>query len=96
MIEKKITKNNKSNMKKSLSDLLLENGFALPLTETDIQKCDEVFGTTDIVLPEEVDSPNFIFERLEKENTKPKKIETTINSLKEIKRNQMTILRNLY
>jgi type I restriction enzyme, S subunit len=52
----------KSNKKKSFISLLKDNGFLLPTTDEDIIKYEKMFGNTDIILPEEVDSPNFIFE----------------------------------
>lgn len=98
MIVKKPSNNNKSNSKKTLSELLLENGFALPLTEADVEKCNEVFGTTDILLPKEVDSPDFIFERLGLKSGNgdvQKKLTTDINSLNEVKKNQNDYFKKL-
>lgn len=52
----------KPNTKKSLTTLLKESGFVLPTTEEEIVKYEERFGSTDIILPEEIDRPDFIFE----------------------------------
>jgi len=51
---------NKARKKQSLTHLLKENGYVMPITEEDIVKYDERFGTTDIILPEEIDSPDFL------------------------------------
>ena len=53
----------KANAKKSLTALLKEGGFVLPTTEEEIIKYEEKFGATDIILPEEIDNPNFIFKQ---------------------------------
>ncbi len=87
MIVKK-TSHNKSNSKKTLSELLMENGFTLPLTEEDVEKCDQVFGTTDIILPKDVDSPDFIFERLKNTNKKLKGITAISTSFNEIRKSE--------
>lgn len=75
-----LTNDTDRNIKKSLSTILIEHGFSFPLTESDIEKCDKIFGNTEIVLPEEVDSPEFIFQRLNQK----KNINATSNSAKEI------------
>jgi type I restriction enzyme, S subunit len=59
----------KANTKKSISTLLKEGGFVLPTTEEEIIKFEERFGATEIILPEEVDSPNFIFENCPKSDS---------------------------
>lgn len=48
--------------KKSLTTLLKEGGFVLPTTEEEIAKYDEKFGATEIILPEEIDNPDFLFD----------------------------------
>lgn len=62
MTDKKLTNNN-SISKKSLSDLLVEYGFVLPVTDKGIELSNEKYGTTNIILPKEVDSPDFIFKQ---------------------------------
>lgn len=59
-------KEKKANTKKSLTTLLKEGGFVLPTTEEEITKNEEKFGSTDIILPEEIDNPDFIFENASK------------------------------
>jgi hypothetical protein len=60
-------KEKKANTKKSLTTLLKEGGFVLPTTEEEIVKHEEKFGSTDVILPEEIDSPDFIFENVPKQ-----------------------------
>ena len=62
-----------ANTKKSLTQLLSENGFVLPTTEEDLIEYQNRFGTTDIILPEEVDNPDFLFEKTPKPLTKKEK-----------------------
>ena len=59
-------KEKKANTKKSLTTLLKEGGFVLPITEEEIIKYEKTFGSTDIILPGEIDSPDFIFENAPK------------------------------
>lgn len=53
----------KANTKKTLSMLLKEGGFVLPTTEEEITNYEKKFGTTDVILPEEIDNPDFIFKK---------------------------------
>jgi len=62
----------------------MENGFTLPVTDNDHLNFIMKFGTTDIILPKEVDSPDFIFQRLIIKR-KNKKSKSTTSSIKEIK-----------
>jgi hypothetical protein len=48
--------------KKSLTTLLKQSGFVLPTTEEEISQYDKKFGTTNVILPEEIASPDFLFE----------------------------------
>lgn len=48
---------------RSLESILLETGFRLPVTEEEIQKYEEIFGNTDILLPKEIDSPDFLLHK---------------------------------
>lgn len=59
-------KGKKAKTKKSLTILLKEGGFVLPTSEEDIIKYEEKFGATDVILPEEIDNPAFIFESTSK------------------------------
>ena len=54
----------KANTKKSLTTLLKEGGFVLPTTEEEIIRYEKKFGATEIILPEEIDNPDFIFEQI--------------------------------
>ena len=66
-------KEKKANTKKSLTTLLKEGGFVLPTTDEEIIKHEEKFGSTDILLPEEIDNPDFIFTNLENPVSKKNK-----------------------
>ncbi len=59
-------KEKKANTKKSLTTLLKECGFVLPITEEDIVKYEETFGATEIILPEDIANPDFLFKGSEK------------------------------
>lgn len=50
--------------KKTITTLLKEGGYVLPTTEEEIIKYEEKFGKTDVILPEEIDKPNFLFQEL--------------------------------
>lgn len=63
----------KANTKKSLTALLKEDGFILPTTEDEILKYEEKFGATDIILPEEINNPDFIFKK-QKNSSSDKKL----------------------
>lgn len=67
--------NNKENKTKpnTLHSLLLETGFLLPTTEEEIEKYEKIFGNTDIILPQEVDNPDFIFKQKNESNSVNKK-----------------------
>ena len=65
---------------KSLESILLETGFRLPVTEEEIEKYEEIFGNTDILLPKEIDSPDFLFDK-QIESVSEKKIKTKVVSL---------------
>lgn len=57
--------NNKENKTKpnTLHSLLLETGFLLPTSEEEIEKYEKIFGNTDVILPKEIDNPDFIFKQ---------------------------------
>ncbi|MCW3109113.1 MAG: type restriction modification specificity domain protein [Segetibacter sp.] len=88
---------NRVTQKKTITSILIENGFSLPIKEDDVDKSHLNFGTTDILLPEEVDSPNFIFERFKdeiedgigsiipKNSNKAKVVQLDKNALEDIK-----------
>lgn len=56
----------KAKTKKSLTTLLKEGGFIFPTNEEEIINYEKKFGTTEVILPEEIDNLNFIFERTSK------------------------------
>lgn len=94
-------KTNKSFQKKQkekLSSLLKKTGFLMPTTEEEVEENESAFGNTDILLPKEVDSPDFIFERL---GLKPgnknvqEKLTTDVNSQDELKKNQNDYFKKL-
>ena len=62
----------KAKTKKSLTTLLKEDGFVLPTTEEEITKYEEKFGATEIILPEEIDKPDFLFQSKVKSITNQK------------------------
>lgn len=72
----------KINIKKSLTALLKEDGFILPITEEEILKYEEKFGATDIILPEEIDNPDFIFKKQGSASSFGKKISSPKNQAK--------------
>src|SRR5688500_2080986 len=63
--------------KQSLTSLLKKKGFTLPTNEKEVEEYDQLFIKTDIILPAEVDSPDFLFE--ENQNDKP---QASTNNLK--------------
>jgi hypothetical protein len=65
-MEKKrpIKKTNYSEKATPLIDLLKKGGFLLPMSEEEVDEYDKVFGKTDILLPPEIDSPDFLFNNL--------------------------------
>ena len=60
-IPKRDSKNSKNSL--SLTSLLRKCGFILPTTAEEIEEYDKLFIKTDIILPIEVDSPDFLFEQ---------------------------------
>lgn len=75
-----MTKNNQIKKEtKSLESILLETGFRLPVTEDEVQKYEEIFGSTDVLLPKDIDSPDFLLDKqIKVEKEKP---ETKVVSL---------------
>jgi hypothetical protein len=63
--------------KQSLTSLLKKKGFTLPTNEKEVEEYDQLFIKTDIILPAEVDSPDFLFE--ENQDDKP---QASTNNLK--------------
>lgn len=94
----KTNKNFQKKQKESLASILQKTGFLMPTTEEQVIENESVFGNTDISLPKEVDSSDFIFERLgltplEKGNQKA--IIAGVNSLNEIKKRQNDYFKKL-
>lgn len=52
---------NQQSKSKSLISLLKGGGYILPTTDDDLEEYDQLYTKTDIILPPEVDSPNFLF-----------------------------------
>jgi hypothetical protein len=71
---------NQKKTKSSIEAILLETGFRLPVTEEEIELYEKIFGTTDIILPKEMDNPSFLFDQ-PNESFNEKKGETKVISI---------------
>lgn len=55
---------NKKTPKSTLTTLLKKTGFFLPTTEKEVEEYDKLFGKTDIILPQEIQTPEWLYKQL--------------------------------
>ena len=58
----------KNTPESTLTTLLKKTGFFLPITEKEVEEYDKIFGKTDIILPQEIETPEWLYKQLETSN----------------------------
>src|SRR5262245_57089538 len=61
-------KTNSAKKLSSLTSLLKKGGYILPISENDIEEYDKTYIKTDIILPPDVDNPDFLFRKSESDD----------------------------
>lgn len=59
-------KKNKSDNSKAIQEKMIEQalrtgGYVLPTSDDEIREFERIYGTTDVILPEELQEPNFLY-----------------------------------
>lgn len=62
-----------------IEKILRTSGYAFPLTDNELKEFEKLFGTTEIILPPELNDPTFLFERPKKKSKNEKKKNDNIN-----------------
>lgn len=70
--------NSISNQEKMIEKTLRTGGFVLPSSDDELKEFEHIFGTTDIILPEELQEPNFLYSNPKKKfDSKLKELHAT-------------------
>lgn len=67
-------KKNKSNNSNSIQEKMIEKalrtgGYVLPSSDDEIKEFERIYGTTDVILPEELQEPNFLYANPKKKHS---------------------------
>lgn len=69
-----IMKKNKSDNSKAIQEKMIEQalrtgGYVLPTSDDEVKEFERIYGTTDVILPEELQEPTFLYSNPKKKHS---------------------------
>jgi len=66
-MKKRISNNSENNQQhKTIENALKTGGFLFPETAEEVKEFERIYGTTDVILPAELQEPTFLYSKSEK------------------------------
>ena len=67
-------KKNKSDNSKAIQEKMIEQalrtgGYVLPTSDNEVKEFERIYGTTDVILPEELQEPTFLYSNPKKKHS---------------------------